>query len=186
MQKDCYILAKVNIKTMIDTIKIKELVNCIENCNSEEYVDFIKNLDLQLADFEDKIHFSEKKYTRTCIAKSDKYELILLAWNVGQKADIHNHNDSIGFVYVLEGEVKENSYNYNTKTKNFEELSSAILRRNGVSVAKKDENYFHSIENISKGKTLTLHLYQKPISNCLVLDHKTNEIVKRELSYDFE
>lgn len=163
--------------------KIDKLINCIVNCDGENYIELITNLGLTKKDFEGQIHFSDKKYTRTCIAKEDNFELILLGWSKGQKTPIHNHDGHEGFVYALNGKIKEVRYHFNNKTKKFEKLGEAILNENEVAYAEKDIDGFHSIENISNKNILSLHLYKKPIEKCLVLIN--DELVSKTMAYDF-
>ncbi len=165
--------------------KIERLIECISNCNGADYIEAITNLGLTKEDFKGKINFSEEKYTRTCIINNVAYELILLGWSKGQKTAIHNHDGHEGFVYALDGKIKEVTYKLNTKTNELEKTGEGILLKNQVSVAKVDKNEFHSIENIHNGSTLTLHLYKKPIESCLVYDEKKDEMFTKKLVYDF-
>jgi len=43
---------------------------------------------------------------------------------------------------------------------------------------------FHNLENKSNKRSMSLHLYAKPIRNCNVYDSKRNAFVRKELSYD--
>ena len=171
---------------MVINEKIEKLINCINNCNGKDYIEAITNLGLSVDDFEGQIHFSEEKYTRTCIANEENFELILLAWSKGQKTPIHNHDGKEGFVYALEGMFREVQYNYNETTKKLEETASAVLLENQVAYAEENINGFHSIENLNDGNSLSLHLYVKPILNCLVYNEEKNEISTKSLAYDFK
>lgn len=162
--------------------KINELVECISKCDADNYIEAITNLGLTVKDFEGDIHFSEKKYTRTCIAEDENFELILLGWSKGQKTPIHNHDGHEGFVYALKGKIKEVRYHLNSNNE-LEKESEGILNENQVAYAKKDINGFHTIENISNDNALTLHLYKKPIKKCLILEK--DELVTKEMAYDF-
>jgi cysteine dioxygenase len=42
---------------------------------------------------------------------------------------------------------------------------------------------FHSLENISNKKSMSLHLYAKPIRNCKVFDEDSKGFVNKEMSY---
>jgi len=171
---------------MVKSNKIKELINCILKCSGESYIDSIKKLGLTRSDFEGQIHFSTKKYTRTCIAQDANFELILLGWSEGQKTPIHNHDGHEGFVYALEGKLAEVTYAFNAQTQQLEKTYEATLIENELSYAEKDVNGFHSIENVNDGTSLSLHLYKKPIKSCLVFDEKNQKMVTKELVFDFE
>lgn len=171
---------------MENTDKIEELINSISTSDCKEtYLQKVLDLDLTKEDFEGHIHFSDKKYTRTCITKNDEFELILLAWSEGQKTPIHNHDGNEGFVYALDGEFKEVGYLLNEETNEMEKQGFEILKESELSHSEEDSNGFHSIENINDGKSISLHLYKKPIEECLVYNEKNQELATKKLVFDF-
>ena len=42
----------------------------------------------------------------------------------------------------------------------------------------------HSLENMSNKRSMSLHLYAKPIRNCNLFDEKTGKFVNKDLVYD--
>jgi len=165
--------------------KIEELIKCISNCEGGDYISKITSLGLTKEDFEGKINFSNTKYTRTKIAREKDFELILLGWSKGQKTAIHNHNGSEGFVYMLDGKLEEVTYTLNPETNELAKNGDGVIITNQVAYAENDKNEYHSIENVRNGESLSLHLYRKPIDSCMVYDEKSDEIIERELVYDF-
>ena len=63
-----------------------------------------------------------------------------------------------------------------------EDLKSSISKTNEVTYMK-DFMGFHSLENISNKKSMSLHLYAKPIRNCKVFDEDSKGFVNKEMSY---
>ncbi len=165
--------------------KIQKLIEAIPNCNPEEFVDVITKLDLTLADFEGQIHFSEERYTRTCVAKNEEFELILIGWAAHQKTAIHNHNGEEGYVYLINGSLKEETFKRNKNTNSFTKTGESILAENQVAVAKNHVDEFHALENLSDQPSLSLHMYRKPMKSCLVYDEKADEINTKNLFFDF-
>lgn len=52
--------------------------------------------------------FDEKSYARNLVdAVNGNYNLVLMAWNSGQKSNIHNHSGSSCFVKILSGALRE-------------------------------------------------------------------------------
>ena len=47
-----------------------------------------------------------------------------------------------------------------------------------------DKDTYHTLENISQGRSISLHLYMKPILECGVFDQKTNQLEIKSLTYD--
>lgn len=169
---------------MIKNAKIEELVNCISKCNKDNYIEKITSLGLTREDFEGQIHFSNKKYTRTKVAKTDEFELILMGWAKGQKTPKHNHDGHEGFVYSIDAKIKETTFIYDKEKDDFVKTGEGVLNSNELSYAKKDVNGFHTLENISGFDALTLHLYKIPIEKCLV--EVNNEIIIKKLAFDYE
>lgn len=166
--------------------KINKLAKCIDECNTEDYVALLEALDFKTEDFLDFINFSEEKYVRSCVAKGDGFELILLAWEKGQKSSIHGHDGNEGWVYVLQGEFEEKRYQMNSETEDLILKSKVRLHEKEICHTSKDKTEFHSIANVNDGRSLSLHLYKNPIKQCRVYDEKNDEMVKRNLSYDFK
>lgn len=166
--------------------KINKLVTCINECQTEDYLELLHSLDFKTEDFLDFINFSEKKYVRSCVAKGDDFELILLAWEKGQKSSIHGHDGNEGWVFVLQGEFEEKRYTLNPETEDLNLKSKVTLKEKEVCYTSKNTSEFHSISNINDGRSLSLHLYKNPIKQCRVYDEKNDELVKRKLVYDFK
>ena len=61
-------------------------------------------------------------------------------------------------------------------------VKSSISKTNQVSYMK-DFMGFHSLENISNKKSMSLHLYAKPIRKCTVFDEDSKGFVNKEMSY---
>ena len=47
-----------------------------------------------------------------------------------------------------------------------------------------DSCTYHSLENTYHGRSLSLHLYMKPIYECTVFNQETNQIETKSLFYD--
>jgi predicted metal-dependent enzyme (double-stranded beta helix superfamily) len=47
-----------------------------------------------------------------------------------------------------------------------------------------DSNTYHSLENTYKGRSISLHLYMKPIVKCNVYNQATNQLECKYLTYD--
>ena len=165
--------------------KIQRLIEEIPNCSPKEFVDVITNLDFTPADFEGQIHYSDEKYTRTCIAKNEDFELILIGWAAHQKTAIHNHNGEEGYVLLIHGALKEDTFKLDPTTNTFTKTGEGVLSENQVAVAKNHVNEFHALENLSDQPSLSLHMYRKPLKTCSVYDEKADEINTKNLFFDF-
>jgi cysteine dioxygenase len=48
----------------------------------------------------------------------------------------------------------------------------------------KDFIGFHRLENVSNKRSMSLHLYAKPIRKCRIFDEKSKSFVNKDLGYD--
>lgn len=132
--------------------------------------------------FENYCSWSQECYTRNCIFENEKFELILLCWEKGQKTPIHDHGGEECWVKVINGTLKETLYKKDG-SKNLTELNTSISEKGNISYMI-DFMGYHRLENISGHRAISLHLYAKPIKNCNVFDPDKRKFLSKELSYN--
>lgn len=142
----------------------------------------IHTINFQPEDLEKYTSWSEDCYTRNCIINNEKFELILICWCEGHKTPIHDHGGEECWVKVIEGELKEVIYRRNED----DELIAIKSSRSKVNQVTymKDFMGFHSLENISKKRSITLHLYAKPIRKCNIYDEDLKRFINKDMNYD--
>ena len=145
----------------------------------------MKNLQLDEGDLKDLTYFKKSNYTRNLLEKNSEFELIVLCWEKGHKTPVHDHNGSLCWTKVIEGEVLESVYKRNL-VENWRFCSPVAnttnLKKGAVSFIS-DKVGFHSFECRSL-KAVSLHLYCYPIEYCHTYDLSFQTKKKRELSYD--
>jgi cysteine dioxygenase len=108
--------------------------------------------------------------------------LILICWCEGQRTPIHDHGGEECWVKVIEGEFKETIYKQNEAGElNF--VKSSISKSNEITYMK-DFMGFHRLENLSNKRSMSLHLYAKPIRKCKMFDEKSGTFMNKDLVYD--
>ncbi len=161
-------------------ITLEQLTEALDNANPGDYAKIIKNIRISSDDLDRFKTWSTHCYTRNCIARTEKYELILLCWDIGAKAPVHGHGGEECWVYQIQGTVEE---------KRFEEESDGLKVTNQVVLTPGKLTYmndrmgYHSIENISDQRALTLHIYTSPIDNCKVYNTEKGCFEMKNLSY---
>jgi len=161
---------------------LNELVKALSEEDSTKYADLLRTAELSADDFESCCSWSSESYTRNCVIDNEDFELILLCWQPGQLTPIHDHGGEECWVKIIEGEFKETVYKE-------DDAGTLEIARTTESKAN-DITYmvdfmgFHSLENLSKKKSLSLHLYAKPIRSCQVFDEETGELTNKDLTYD--
>ena len=164
---------------------ISELINRLHDCDDEEECKkLVKLIDIPLDEYGPYMHFSSKHYTRNCIARTDRFELLLLCWEHEQETPIHCHNEQECWVYVVEGSFAELRYSKDIKQQEGLELKNELsLNEERISYMN-DDMGFHSLINTNpNGRSMSLHLYMSPIDECRVYNEGREEFELKELEY---
>ena len=161
---------------------LNDLISALSESERTTYNHIIHSLQLEPNAFEKYANWSKDCYTRNCIADTEKFELILICWCAGHQTSIHDHGGEECWVKVIEGEFKETVYKQDemgilklTKTK--------FSKKNDITYMK-DFMGFHRLENSANKRSMSLHLYAKPIRSCNVFNEVSKTFVHKELDYD--
>ena len=161
---------------------LKELLHLLDHASLDEMGNLLRRAVITPKDLEPICHWDNNCYTRTCIFKSEKMEVLLLSWKAGQETEIHNHGGQKCWVHQMMGSITEKKYLVNEK-KTLEEISQITISKGECSYI--DDNMgVHSLHNYSKEKSVSLHLYIKPIQECMIYKDTEEDFLK-EMSYDY-
>lgn len=162
--------------------KLNDLITALSEGERTTFNDIIRSANLPKSAFEEYSSWSNECYTRNCIIENEKFELILLCWEKGQMTPIHDHGGEECWVKIIKGEFKETIYNAD-KNEGLSVIKSFISKPNDISYMI-DFMGFHSIENLSNQRSMSLHLYAKPIRNCNIFDEESKQFLRKNLAYD--
>ncbi|MFY0604450.1 MAG: cysteine dioxygenase family protein [Flavobacteriaceae bacterium] len=161
---------------------LNDLISALSEGERTTYNHIMHNSNFQPKDFEKYASWSDECYTRNCIIDNEEFELILICWCAGHKTPIHDHGGEECWVKVIEGTFKETIYKPN-ETGEMNKVKTSISKANEVTYMK-DFMGFHCLENIAKKRSMSLHLYAKPIRACRMFDEHSKTYVNRNLEYD--
>jgi len=174
------------LKPIINTQKsletISELIQVLDEEERTKYTTILKSMKLPIAEFEKYATWSDTCYTRNCIEENENFELILICWEKEQITAIHDHGGEECWVYFVAGTFREQVFTQN-ENGNLKSIKTTDSKPGDVAYMI-DFMGFHNLENRSKNRSMSLHLYAKPIKNCNVYDSKENEFTRKELTYD--
>ncbi len=102
--------------------------------------------------------FSPRHYTRNVVQVNDILEMIVICWEINQGCPIHDHPQNGCLVRILQGEVRESTYELTTPPAL---ITSKMLTTNGLSY-QEGRLIGHEIYNNSGHRTTSLHLYSPP------------------------
>ena len=160
---------------------IKQLIDSFENTRFSEQVNLIKKINIPSSRFKRYATWAEGGYTRNCIAREDDFEFILLCWDSNSKTKIHDHAGQNCWIYQIQGDMRETRFKESDE--GFEITHDTVLREGKVSYMH-DRMGYHSLENISGGRSMTLHIYASPIDQCQVYNEDTSSFEVVEMEYD--
>jgi cysteine dioxygenase len=161
---------------------LDELVTSLSEAERTSFDRIIRSMNLPRRVYENRCSWSDDSYTRNCIVENEKFELILLCWEKGQYTPIHDHGGEECWVKVIEGEFKETIYQKD-ESGEVKIIKSAVAKTNDITYMI-DFMGFHRLENLSNARSMTLHLYAKPIHKCNILDENSGKLVNKEMTYD--
>ncbi len=105
-----------------------------------------------------------------------------MCWEHSQETTMHGHDGEDCWVYLLEGEMEEVFFNMDDND-NLIADDSQTVETDQVTFMD-DSQGFHKLKNDHDGRSMSLHLYAKPIENCKSFDEKSQQFVKRSLNFD--
>jgi cysteine dioxygenase len=169
-------------QTSVTLQTLDDLITTLCEEERTNYDNIIRSVNLPSDTFKNYCSWSNKCYTRNCIVENEKFELILLCWEEGQKTPIHDHGGEECWVKVIEGEFKETIYKKD-ETGTLTPSTSLVSKANDITYMI-DFMGYHCLENISKKRSMSVHLYAKPIRTCNVFDEKSRKFVNKNLTYN--
>ena len=159
----------------------EELIGCFKNCKDSDRAKILKRIKIPVSEFERFATWERECYTRNCLVRNEKFEFILLCWETGVKTPVHGHGGQNCWVYSISGELVEKRYE--TKEEGFGLLKTMTLNEGSLTYMN-DEMGYHSLENTHNGRSMTLHIYAKPIQRCEVYNENTGSFQMKEMEYD--
>mgnify|MGYP001036348702 CR=1 FL=1 len=182
-KKKRYIILISNEHSTTTTLQsLDELITALSEGERTTYNHIIHSIKFPENAFENYCSWSDECYTRNCIVDNEKFELVLICWEEGHRTPIHDHGGEECWVKVIEGEFKETIYKQG-ESGELNKVKSSIAEPNEITYMK-DFMGFHSLENLSKKRSMSLHLYAKPIRKCNMFDEKSKTFVSKDLTYD--
>lgn len=154
----------------------------LQNAPKKEYSEILNASVLLKTEFEVFSTWSEQCYTRNCIFETRDFELILLCWEADQETPVHGHGGEKCWVKIIDGQFKETLYHSNDN-RTLKEVKNFTSTVNDLSYMD-DGMGFHKLKNINNGRSMSLHLYAKPIRHCQQYDANALQFVQKTLRYN--
>lgn len=137
-------------------------------------------------------HFLDRSYTRNLVFKNDLFEVLLLCWDRGQITPVHNHRGQLGWMMIHQGALSVVNYRRVacsgecTKERRWSMMmvDRVLGASTGALCHVQDGEQVHQIRNDALGSepAISLHIYSRPITSCVVYDTRRNECSDRQLT----
>ena len=127
-------------------IKLKNMIDIIKKYNGD--------------DWEKHKQFCDNKYTRNLAFRNDKFEILIICWNKGQKSCIHDHPDNGCLVKLVKGCLVEECYSkINDK---LTLVSTNNINKDDVSYQEGSDGLHRIINPSLDNCCVTIHIYSPP------------------------
>jgi cysteine dioxygenase len=142
---------------------IDELKHRAREMNLPDLRRFVSSLKPEPSEIEPYILFTDERYARNLVYKSESFECLVLCWKPGQRSPIHDHANSICAVYTLEGLLSADNYR---KMANGHIRADYSEDFKPGSVLAIQTTEIHQVSNLQDSSNLvSLHFYLGPLEN---------------------
>lgn len=175
----------VNFNTdKVSMQEINSISELVDNCLTQPIRNFpaiLRSARIPVQEFDNFASWDTQDYSRNCIERNDRFEILLLCWHPGDYTPIHGHDGQRCWVYQIDGKVEEKRYR---DTEQGPQLVNTQVLKPGELSYMDDRMGFHVLSNPYELKSMSLHIYVSPIDKCKVFNSDNNCFETRELSYD--
>ncbi len=175
-------------------VSIQNLIKGLCEIPDEEFhcdpvYQFLTDNPVEIDSIERYFNWSEKFYTRNLVYKDERFELMAICWNKGQKSAIHNHADQMCWMTVPVGKLRGQNFralemdeatNY-CKLEETDQFNLAECLAAKVEL----EQPIHQILNLPEFNepAVSIHIYSKPFETCLTYCNETDSFSEVRLNY---
>ncbi|HPF90146.1 MAG: cysteine dioxygenase family protein [Flavobacteriales bacterium] len=117
------------------------------------------------------LKWDPSNYTRNCVVRNARFELLVICFEPGQRTSIHDYDSETAWIRVLGGELV---------TERFELVDDGALRlrkasrfSTGELMALSRSSSIHRFQNQGSTRAFTLNLYAPPMRKWRVFDERT-------------
>jgi len=135
------------------------------------------------------LRFDATRYTRNLVYACDRFELLVLCWEPGQKSAIHNHAGQECWMLAPVGRLLNQNYRVvelDEERQTCRLAEAALCVIDGEHPLRVDpEEPVHRVENPATDgrRAVSIHLYSLPYDRCLVYSLESGRYGEVELQY---
>lgn len=160
---------------------IEQLIESFQDAEPQERGKVLSNIEIPTLEFLDFATWSDRNYTRNCLARCDEFEFILICWEGHSKTKIHDHANQDCWVFQVDGTLNEIRYK---GTEDDLDVYQVTELTKGDLTYIHDKMGYHMIENPLHARAMTLHIYANPINACQVYNSELASFETANMEYD--
>lgn len=117
------------------------------------------------------LRWDQRHYTRTCVIRNHRFELLVVCFEPGQRTSIHDYDSAVAWIHPLMGEVIEERFRMNANGDLVVESSTRLVTGRMGSLTHEDS--IHRFTAPGPGRSITLNLYAPAMKQWRVYDEGT-------------
>jgi cysteine dioxygenase len=174
---------------------LAELIASLRNIEPTQYRPdnigrMLAELRLEPREWSPYVLFEKGRYTRNLLYRNSDFEVLLLCWDTGASSPVHDHAGQQCWFTTLEGAFDIDEYR--RISGGLQEGYARILQTGTTTSVRSGEPDYryqgNDIHRVSiagdQTRALSLHVYARPIAECLIYDCEGDRCMRRELRYD--
>jgi predicted metal-dependent enzyme (double-stranded beta helix superfamily) len=127
-------------------------------------------------------------YTRTCVHRDERFEVLLLNWDAGAVSAVHDHGGQHCWMMVLEGQLRVDDYVRLDRgdvpgVARVAPRGSRVMPPGGLDLRSRPFD-LHRVSAGSNASTVSLHVYAGPLTDFLIYDEKAQRCERVRGTYD--
>jgi cysteine dioxygenase len=165
--------------------------------NVLDFCDSVNISDSSLAPY---VFFDDQFYTRNLIYRDELFEVMAICWEPQQKTAVHTHNGQLCWMMTQRGNITVVDYKWlgcdhpehqnvvgidciaNSDHVKLERLREVECEGGGQVVTADKLQTIHQLFNENE-RTVSIHIYSRPIDSCVAFDMNTQRCYRRQLAY---
>ncbi len=121
----------------------------------------LERLVIPTAEIQSHTRFSDHRYARNLVHKTDRFEVMVMCWHAGQRSSIHDHAGSLGGLKILQGDLTESMFE---KAPNGMIKSLSSIDYGAGEIRVEETSLIHQISNLQvDSQAISVHIYAPPL-----------------------
>ena len=150
---------------MIGDLCLSDLVRILQDDSSVSPARMqliLEQLVVSTTEIQSYARFSDHRYARNLVHKTDRFEIMVMCWHAGQRSSIHDHAGSLGGLKILQGALTESLFE---KAPNGMIKSLSSIDYGAGQTRVEQTCLIHQISNLQAENTqaISIHVYAPPL-----------------------